>query len=47
MHLVSDSGSERATNDSGKIITYQGRTHLAWQDVTRAGYVLFSGAMLR
>ena len=38
MHLVSDSGSERATNDSGKIITYRGRTHVAWQDVTRQGY---------
>lgn len=38
MHLVSTSGSERATNDSGKILTCAGRTHVAWQDVTRQGY---------
>lgn len=38
MHLISAQGSERATNDSGKIITFDGRTHVAWQDVTRQGY---------
>ena len=38
MHLISDIGSERATNDSGKIITFAGRTHLIWQDVTPEGY---------
>ena len=38
MHIVSAEGSERATNDSGKIITYDGCTHVAWQDVTREGY---------
>jgi hypothetical protein len=38
MHLISDQGSERATNDSGKIISFAGRTHVAWQDVTRQGY---------
>ena len=38
MHIVSAEGSERATNDSGKIITYDGCTHVAWQDVTRKGY---------
>ncbi|MEE3258229.1 MAG: hypothetical protein VX293_03375, partial [Candidatus Latescibacterota bacterium] len=37
-HIVSKQGSERATNDSGKIITCDGRTHVAWQDVTREGY---------
>jgi hypothetical protein len=38
MHIVSEQGSERATNDKGKIITYDGRTHVTWQDVTREGY---------
>jgi len=38
MHIVSDQGSERATNDKGKIITYDGLTHVTWQDVTLEGY---------
>ena len=38
MQIISAQGSERATNDSGKIITFEGRTHVAWQDVTREGY---------
>lgn len=38
MQIISQQGSERATNDSGKIITFDGRTHVAWQDVTREGY---------
>jgi hypothetical protein len=38
MQIISEQGSERATNDSGKIITFDGRTHVAWQDVTREGY---------
>jgi hypothetical protein len=36
--LISQIGSERATNDSGKIITHGGFTHVIWQDVTREGY---------
>ena len=38
MQLISEQGSERATNDSGKIITHDGQTHVIWQDVTRDGY---------
>ena len=38
MHVISEQGSERATNDSGKIITYDGRTHVTWQDVSHQGY---------
>jgi len=38
MHIISAQGSERATNDSGKIITFDGRTHVAWQDVDSQGY---------
>lgn len=38
MHTISAQGSERATNDNGKIITYNGRTHVTWQDVSREGY---------
>ena len=38
MQKISSMGSERATNDSGKIITCHGRTHIAWQDVSREGY---------
>jgi hypothetical protein len=38
MHIISEQGSERATNDSGKVITFDGRTHVTWQDVTRQGY---------
>jgi len=30
MHFVSYQGSERATNDKGKIITYDGLTHVTW-----------------
>jgi len=36
--LISTEGSERATSDSGKIATFDGKTHLIWQDVTREGY---------
>ena len=36
--LISTSGSERATNDSGKIVVHNGRAHVVWQDVTREGY---------
>ena len=38
MHIESEQGSERATNDGGKIITLDGRTHVTWQDVNRDGY---------
>mgnify|MGYP001384267500 FL=1 len=38
MQLISDIGSERATNDSGKIITTATHTHVIWQDVSREGY---------
>ncbi|MBT5874966.1 MAG: hypothetical protein HOH43_16225 [Candidatus Latescibacteria bacterium] len=38
MYIISEQGSERATSDNGKIITFQGRTHVTWQDVTREGY---------
>ena len=38
MQLISDCGSERATNDSGKILNSGGKTHVMWQDVTREGY---------
>ena len=38
MHIISEHGSERATNDSGKIITFDDRTHVAWQDVDSRGY---------
>lgn len=38
MHIVSEQGSERATSDSGKIITYNGFTHVTWQDVSHEGY---------
>ena len=37
---VSGHGSERATVGNGnKIVHYQGKTHVVWQDVTREGYV--------
>jgi hypothetical protein len=38
MHIISEQGSERATSDSGKIISFQDRTHVSWQDVSREGY---------
>lgn len=38
MDLISESGSERATNDSGKVIIHGDHTHVIWQDVTREGY---------
>ena len=38
MHIISEQGSERATSDNGKIITFQVRTHVTWQDVTHEGY---------
>jgi hypothetical protein len=38
MYTVSGQGSERATSDSGKIITFNGRTHVSYQDVGREGY---------
>ena len=37
---VSSLGSERATVGNGnKIVHYQGKTHVVWQDVTRGGYL--------
>lgn len=38
MHIESEQGSERATNDGGKIITLDGRTHVTWQDVSQDGH---------
>ena len=38
--LVSNDGSERATVGNGnKIVTYQGKTHVVWQDISREGYL--------
>jgi len=38
--LVSTEGSERATvGDGNKIISYQGKTHVVWQEVSRDGYL--------
>ena len=38
--VVSNDGSERATVGNGnKLVTYQGKTHVVWQDVTREGYL--------
>ena len=39
MHLISNQGSERATCDSGKIISCERKTHVLWQDATREGYL--------
>ncbi len=39
MHLISEQGSERATCDYGKVVTFNGKTHVVWQDVTRTGYL--------
>ena len=37
--LISEIGSERATQDFGnKIVTHEGKTHVAWQDSTEEGY---------
>ena len=37
--LISQIGSERATSGAGnKVVTYEGRTHVVWQDVTGEGY---------
>lgn len=37
--LLSSCGSERATSGNGsKIITYEGKTHVAWQNSTAEGY---------
>ena len=37
--LISPIGSERATSGGGnKIVTFQGKTHVVWQDVTEEGY---------
>ena len=37
--LISQVGSERATSGAGnKVVTYEGRTHVVWQDVTGEGY---------
>jgi hypothetical protein len=38
-HIVSSIGSERATSGAGgKIVTFNGKTHVVWQDVTEKGY---------
>ncbi len=38
--LVSSAGSERATVGNGnKIVTYDGKTHVVWQDVSQEGYL--------
>ena len=38
-HLLSDIGSERATQGPGnKIVTLDGKTHVVWQDSTAEGY---------
>ena len=37
---LSEIGSERATvGDGNKIVTFDGRTHIVWQDITREGYM--------
>ena len=37
--LISSIGSERATSGAGgKIATFQGKTHVVWQDATEEGY---------
>ena len=37
--LISTIGSERATSGGGnKIVSYQGRIHVVWQDATKDGY---------
>ncbi len=39
-HRISEIGSERATGGSGnKIVTYDGKTHVVWQDISREGYL--------
>ena len=38
--LVSEDGSERATVGNGnKIVSYEDKTHVVWQDVSREGYL--------
>ena len=38
--LVSSDGSERATVGNGnKLVTYGGKTHVVWQDISREGYL--------
>lgn len=38
--MISDVGSERATvGDGNKIVTWDGKTHVVWQDITREGYL--------
>jgi len=38
-HPISSEGSERATSGSGgKIVSFNGRTHVVWQDATEDGY---------
>ena len=38
--LISHTGSERATGGNGnKIVTFDGVTHVVWQDVSRRGYL--------
>ena len=40
-HLISSIGSERATSGSGnKIVTFDGKTHVVWQDATDDGSYL-------
>jgi len=37
--LISSTGSERATSGAGnKIVTFGGKTHVVWQDVSEKGY---------
>ena len=37
--LISSIGSERATQGNGnKIVTFQGKTHVVWQDANKKGY---------
>jgi hypothetical protein len=37
--VISKIGSERATvGDGNKIVTLDGKTHVVWQDISRAGY---------
>jgi hypothetical protein len=38
--IVSTNGSERATvGDGNKIVTYHGKTHVVWQDISSEGYL--------
>jgi hypothetical protein len=38
--IISEIGSERATvGDGNKIVTWDGKTHIVWQDISREGYL--------